>query len=175
RGRGPALGVVRQPLGDGPFVFDTAEQHKVRVVVVTKGLAKPWSLAFLPDGSMLITELQKGQLRLVRNGVLDPAPVPGVPQSAAVSLGGLMDVVLHPRFAENHIVYLTYGKPNGQGQIATALARGRWDEATKSLRDTPSPFGPAPHWNGPGRAGRPPAHRPDAKPYPTPGPPVPQL
>jgi glucose/arabinose dehydrogenase len=119
-GRGPALGVVRQPLGDGPFIFDTAEQHKLRVVVVTKALVKPWSMAFLPDGSMLITELQKGQLRLLRNGVLEPAPVTGVPQSAAVSLGGLMDVVLHPRFADNHFVYLTYSKPNGQGQIATA-------------------------------------------------------
>ncbi len=151
-GRGTPIGVVRQPLGDGPFVFDTAEQHRVRVVVVTKALVKPWSLAFLPDGGMLITELQKGQLRLLRNGVLDPAPVSGVPQSAAVSLGGLMDVVLHPRFAENHFVYLTYSKPNGQGQIATALARGRWDEATKSLRDTRDLFVAEPYWNGSGGA-----------------------
>jgi glucose/arabinose dehydrogenase len=152
RGRGPALGVVRQPLGPGPFVFDTAEQHKLRVVVVTNALVKPWSLAFLPDGSMLVTELQKGQLRLLKNGVLQPAPVAGVPQSAAVSLGGLMDVVLHPQFAENHFVYLTYSKPNGQGQIATALARGRWDDATSSLKDTRDLFIAEPYWNGSGGA-----------------------
>jgi len=152
RGRGPAIGLPRLPLGDGPFVFDTAEQHKLRVVVVTKALVKPWSLAFLPDGSMLVTELQKGQLRIIRNGVLDPKPVAGVPQSAAVSLGGLMDIALHPRFAENHFIYLTYSKPDGKGQIATALARGRWDEKTSSLADTRDLFVAEPYWNGSGGA-----------------------
>ncbi len=152
-GRGPAIGVARQPLGDGPYVFDTAEQHKIRVVVVTRALAKPWSLAFLPDGRMLVTELQKGQLRIVRGGVVDPAPVPGVPQSAAVALGGLMDVVLHPRFAENHFVYLTYSKPDGKGQIATALARGTWDDATSSLSGVRDLFVAEPYWNGSGGAG----------------------
>jgi len=153
RGRGPAIGVTRQPLGDGPFVFDTAEQHSVRVVVLTQGLAKPWSLAFLPDGSMLVTELRRGQLRLIRNGVLDPKPVAGVPQSAAVSLGGLMDVVLHPQFANNHFVYLTYSKPDGKGLIATALARGRWDDRTSSLVDVRDLFVAEPYWTGPGGAG----------------------
>ena len=151
-GRGAPIGVARQPLGDGPFVFDTAEQHKIRVVVVTKALAKPWSLAFLPDGAMLVTELQKGQLRVIRNGVVDPTPVAGVPQSAAVSLGGLMDVVLHPRFAENHFVYLTYSKPDGKGQIATALARGRWDDHASSLVDVRELFVAEPYWNGSGGA-----------------------
>ena len=122
-----------------PFVFDTAEQHKIRVVVVTKDLAKPWSLAFLPDGSMLVTELHTGQLRIIRNGVLDPKPIAGVPKSQPLGLGGLMDVVLHPRFAENKLIYLTYSKPDDNGKIATALARGRWDGAaltdvTRSVR-----------------------------------------
>ncbi len=152
RGRGPAIGLPRLPLGDGPFVFDTAEQHKIRVVVVTKALVKPWSLAFLPDGGMLVTELQKGDLRIIRNGVLDPNPVSGVPKSAAVSLGGLMDVVLHPNFAENKFIYLTYSKPNGQGQIATALARGRWDERSSSLVDVKDLFVAQPYWNGQGGA-----------------------
>ena len=89
-------------------MLDTAEQHKIRVVVVTRALAKPWSVAFLPDGGMLVTELQKGQLRIIRNGVLDPQPIVGVPKSRALALGGLMDVVLHPRFAENKLIYLTY-------------------------------------------------------------------
>jgi glucose/arabinose dehydrogenase len=151
-GRGPAIGVVRQPLGDGPFVFDTAEQHKIRIVVVTKALVKPWSLAFLPNGDMLVTELQKGQLRIIRNGVLDPTPVSGVPRSAAVSLGGLMDVVLHPRFADNHFIYLTYSKPDDKGQIATALARGKWDEHTSSLTDVRELFLAEPFWNGSGGA-----------------------
>jgi glucose/arabinose dehydrogenase len=133
-------------------VFDTAEQHRIRVIVVTRDLIKPWSLAFLPDGSMLVTELQKGQLRIIRNGVLDPAPVPGVPQSAAVALGGLMDIALHPKFAENRFVYLTYSKPDGKGQIATALARGRWDERSSSLADTRDLFVAEPYWNGSGGA-----------------------
>ena len=152
RGRGPAIGLPRLPLGDGPFVFDTAEQHRIRVVVVTNALVKPWSLAFLPDGSMLVTELQRGQLRIIRNGVLDPKPIAGVPKSAAVSLGGLMDVVLHPRFAENKFVYLTYSKPDGTGQIATALARGRWDEKAAALTDVKDLFIAEPYWNGSGGA-----------------------
>src|ERR1043166_1277441 len=151
RGR---IGVPVQPLGNGPFVFDTAEQHKVRVVVVTKALAKPWSLAFLPDGSMLVTELRAGQLRIIRNGVLDPKPVAGVPKSAAVALGGLMDIALHPKFADNHYLYLTYSKPDpdGKGMIATALARGRWDEQTSSLADVRDVFVAEPYWNGSGGA-----------------------
>jgi glucose/arabinose dehydrogenase len=151
-GRGPAIGLPRLPLGDGPFIFDTAEQHKIRVVVLTKLLVKPWSLAFLPDGSMLVTELQSGQLRIIRNGVLDPRPVAGAPRSAAVSLGGLMDVALHPRFAENKLVYLTYSKPDDKGLIATALARGRWDDSTSSLVDVRDLFVAEPYWNGSGGA-----------------------
>jgi glucose/arabinose dehydrogenase len=153
RGRGQQaapIGLPRLPLGDGPFVFDTAEQHKIRVVVVTRALAKPWSLAFLPDGSMLVTELQKGQLRIIRNGALDPQPIAGVPTSRALSLGGLMDVVLHPRFAENKLIYLTYSKPDDKGQIATALARGRWDGS--SLLDVRDIFVAQPYWNGSGGA-----------------------
>jgi aldose sugar dehydrogenase len=153
RGRGQQaapVGLPRLPLGGGPFVFDTAEQHKIRVVVMSRELAKPWSLAFLPDGSMLVTELQKGQLRIIRNGVLDPQPVAGVPKSRALSLGGLMDVVLHPRFAENKLIYLTYSKPDEKGQIATALARGRWDGS--ALTDVRDIFVALPYWNGSGGA-----------------------
>src|SRR5688500_7579342 len=76
RGRGAApapIGVPREPLGEGPWVLDTAEQHKVRVSVVAKGLVNPWSMAWLPDGSILVTE-RPGRLRIIRNGVLDPQP-----------------------------------------------------------------------------------------------------
>src|SRR5258708_37084817 len=73
----PPIGVPVPPLGAGPFVLDTAEQHKIRVTVVTKRLVHPWSVAFLPDGSMLATE-RPGRLRVIRDGVLDPKPVTGV-------------------------------------------------------------------------------------------------
>src|SRR5580765_863058 len=78
----PRPGISVPPLGDGPFIFDTAEQHKIRVVVVTKGLSHPWGMVFLPGGDMLITE-RAGRLRLLHNGVLDPNPVPGIPEVRA--------------------------------------------------------------------------------------------
>src|SRR5262249_18187462 len=83
-------------LPDQPIVLDTGIQHQIRVVPI-KGLVQPWSLAFLPDGSILVTE-RPGRLRVVRNGVLDPKPVAGVPQVQATGLAGLMDLALHPRF-----------------------------------------------------------------------------
>ena len=106
--RRPGLPVPQ--LGPGPYVFDTAEQHRVQVTVLTRDLSHPWAIAFLPDGSMLVTE-RPGRLRIIRNGVLDPTPVAGVPPVRAAGLGGLEDIALHPRFAENHFLYLTYIKP----------------------------------------------------------------
>jgi glucose/arabinose dehydrogenase len=122
------IGVPVPPLGDGPFILDTAEQHKIRVSVVTKGLVHPWSLAFLPDGTMLVTE-RPGRLRIIRDGKLDPRPISGVPAVFAVQLAGLMDVALHPKFSENKLVYLTYNKPGENKRVATALARGRLEGA----------------------------------------------
>ncbi len=129
--------ITRPPFGDGPFKFDTAEQHKIRVVVVTKGLSHPWGLAFLPDGRILVTE-RAGRLRLIKDGVLDPTPIPGVPKVFAQQLSGLMDVALHPRFSENRFVYLTYTKPLEKG-VTTALARGRFDgHALQDVKRTDS-------------------------------------
>src|SRR5579863_2807726 len=120
------------PLADGPIVLDTGIQHQIRLIV-TKGLNQPWSMAFLPDGGILIAE-RPGRLRIVRNGVLDPNPVAGVPQVQAQGLGGLMDLALHPRFSENQWVYFTYHKPaadntaqSGNNAGIITLARGRWD------------------------------------------------
>jgi glucose/arabinose dehydrogenase len=118
------IGIPHVSLGDGPFVFDTAEQHKIRVVVVTKGLSHPWSLAFLPDGDILVTE-RPGRLRLIHNGKLEAEPLTGVPKVLAIRNAGLFEVALHPKFAENKLVYLTYTKPGENGQSAIALARGR--------------------------------------------------
>ncbi len=129
------IGVPVPPLGAGPWVFDTAEQHKIRVSVVTRGLSHPWAIAFLPEGGMLITE-RPGRLRVVRNGVLDPENISGVPQVRTDGNGGLMDVALHPEFAENGLVYLTYTKPVGDGWGAPALAQGRLEGgALHDVRD----------------------------------------
>jgi glucose/arabinose dehydrogenase len=129
------IGVPVPPLGAGPFVFDTAEQHKIRVSVVTKGLSHPWSIAFLPDGGMLVAE-RPGRLRIIRNGVLDPTPIAGVPRVRTDGNGGLMDVALHPRFADNRLVYFTYTKPVENGKGTPSLARGRLEGgALTDVRD----------------------------------------
>jgi glucose/arabinose dehydrogenase len=119
-------GLPVPPLGAGPFVFETAEARKIRVTVVARGLSHPWSLVFLPDGNLLVTE-RPGRLRVVRNGVLDPTPISGVPRPRTDGNGGLMDIAIHPKFAENRLVYLTYTKPVENGRGTPALARGRLD------------------------------------------------
>lgn len=112
------------PLGAGPYVVDTAEMRNLRLVVLARGLAHPWAIAFLPDGRLLVTE-RPGRLRIVANGVLDPTLVTGVPAVRSAGLGGLEDIALHPRFADNHLVYVTYIKPVDANRGTPALARGR--------------------------------------------------
>jgi glucose/arabinose dehydrogenase len=123
----PPIGLPHVDLASGPFIFDTAEQHKIRVTVVARGLVHPWSLAFLPGGNMLITE-RPGRLRTIRDGVLDPQPVAGIPKVHAVRNAGLFDVALDPKFAENQQLFFTYTKPGENGQVAIALATGRLDK-----------------------------------------------
>ena len=101
----PRPGIPVPPPGDGPFIYDTAEQHKIRVVVETKGLVHPWSLVFLPDGRMMVSE-RPGRIRFIKDGVLDPVPVSGLPEVRHGGLAGLLDLALHPKFAENKLVYL---------------------------------------------------------------------
>ena len=125
----PEIGVPVPPLSDGPWIFDTAEQHKIRVSVVAKGLSHPWAITFLPNDDMLVTE-RAGRLRLVRDGMLAPHEISGVPTVRTDGTGGLMDVAVHPQFAENRLVYLTYTKPVGGGKGAPALARGRLEAGT---------------------------------------------
>jgi glucose/arabinose dehydrogenase len=127
------LGLAGHRLPDKPVEYDTAEGQRIRVVAVTRALEYPWSLAFLPDGTMLVTE-RAGRLRIIRNGVLDPKPAGGGPASYFAGESGLpgavhgyMDIALHPKFAENHFLYLTYTKPVDEKRRAVALARGRWD------------------------------------------------
>jgi aldose sugar dehydrogenase len=116
------------PLGEGPFLIESVrpEHRNLRVVVVARGLEQPWSIAFLPGGDMLVTE-RVGRLRLIKGGKLDPTPVAGIPAVRSRGLQGLMDVVLHPRFADNHWVYFSYHRPVGEDAGETMLARGRWE------------------------------------------------
>ena len=100
------------------------QEHAIRVVRVTEGLDHPWGLAFLPDGRMLVTE-RPGRLRIVgKNGKLDPQPVAGLPEIAATGQGGLLDVALHPRFADNGLVYFSY-TARGDTGVGTEVARGK--------------------------------------------------
>src|SRR6476646_7581309 len=112
-----------------PMLYDTAEGQKNKVVVVTKALAFPWSMAFLPNGDMLVTE-REGRLRLIHNGALDPKPIAGGPMARNLGVSGepgavhgYMDLALHPNFTTNHYVYLTYTKPVDEKKQTTAIAR----------------------------------------------------
>jgi len=112
-----------------PMVYDTAEGQKIKVVVVTKALAFPWSMAFLPNGDILVTE-REGRLRLIHNGALDPKPIAGGPMARNLGVSGepgavhgYMDLALHPNFTTNHYVYLTYTKPVDEKKQTTAIAR----------------------------------------------------
>jgi len=161
----PPINWAAPDLPDGPIAFESAmPQHRNLRLVVMARLAQPWSLAFLPDNVILVTERGggsemvdgkrvpiTGRLRVIRNGVLDPKPVAGAPQVRSAGLQGMMDVVLHPRFAENKWVYLSYHKPvparsaagttpaatnagavqpqaaTPQIEGATTIARGTWN------------------------------------------------
>jgi aldose sugar dehydrogenase len=123
--------IIRKPpaLPKGNISYESPEEPRLRVVVLAKGLQQPWSMAFLPDGAILVTE-RIGRLRIVRNGNLVSSPVAGVPAvkpGGPRGLQGLMDVVLHPHFSENKWVYLAYHKPVQDGAGETVLARGTWD------------------------------------------------
>ncbi len=101
-----------------------SDKANFRVALVSAGLEHPWAVAFLPDGRYLVTE-RPGRLRLIAaDGRLDPRPVAGVPPVAALGQGGLLDVVLHPKFADNSWVYLSYAGA-GEGGVGTEVARGR--------------------------------------------------
>lgn len=123
------------PLPDFPQNYQTTE-YNIRVVQLASGLSNPWGMAFLPNGDILITE-RAGQLRIIRDDSLDPNPITGGPIVTTTILGGLLGVLLHPDFADNQILYLSYSKSNEAGdRTATALARARLDgQALIELED----------------------------------------
>lgn len=102
--------------------------HDYRVVTVADGFEIPWGMEFLPNGDMLVTE-RPGRIRIVRDGQLLPDPVDGAPEVLAEGQGGLLDITLHPDFARNRMVYLSYSKPLEAGEGATtAIARARYED-----------------------------------------------
>ena len=105
-----------------------SDKTSLRLVTLSHGLVQPWSLAFLPDGRMLITE-RPGRLRVFANGRLEPTPLAGVPRVAATGQGGLLDVCLHPAFAQNRVLYLSYSA-EGAGGNATTIARAELGEGS---------------------------------------------
>jgi glucose/arabinose dehydrogenase len=136
-------GLAGKKLPTAPVVYPTAEGETIRVVVATRGLEFPWSLAFLPDGTMLVTE-RSGKLRAVRKGVLDPKPVAGGPAAYGTgesgmpgAVHGMMDIALHPNFASNQLIYMTYTKQLSPDKLALAVASGKWNgkalEGTKDV------------------------------------------
>ena len=127
---------ARDTLPDNPGIFDSSTRGpsgspipgpKFRVVAL-KGLQRPYALAFLPDGGVLITE-RAGRLRIVRNNVLDPQPISGMPAVLDRNLKGLNDIALHPDFARNRTLYFTYYKPvpGSQDAASAVLARARFE------------------------------------------------
>lgn len=123
----------RPPLPDTPLVLD-ADGVGIRVVPI-KGLVRPWATAFLPNGDILVTELP-GRLRIVRSGKLDPTPIAGVPAvNTKVNFGGLLDLALHPRYAENKLIYFTYSKSSPEGPREDFRWAGTKDKVSIGQRD----------------------------------------
>jgi glucose/arabinose dehydrogenase len=101
--------------------------YDYRVVTVVDGLVQPWSIAFLPGGDALITE-RPGRLRVLRQGKLLAQPVEGIPKVFHSGQGGLLEVMPHPNFASNRLLYISYSKPGTtDADSRTALIRGRFE------------------------------------------------
>lgn len=124
-----------------PFAGET-----VRVVPFASGLDHPWSLAFLPDGGLLVTE-RDGRLRPVDRSGRTGAPVAGVPQVAARGQGGLLDVALDPAFSTNRLIYLSYAEPRANG-AGTSVARARLSDDGMRLDDLKVIFRQQPAYSG---------------------------
>jgi glucose/arabinose dehydrogenase len=137
------FGALAQPPGPAGERF--------KVVTVAEGLKNPWSMAWLPNGDMLVTE-RGGTLRIIRGGKLLPEPVAGLPPVRAQGQGGLQEVAVHPNFAQNQFIYLSYAKPrndNKEGTTALMRAKLQGDRLVdakeifeaKAWNDAPGHFG----------------------------------
>lgn len=128
------IGAVLLPLlaaGPAPAREFASKEHALRLTLVANGLENPWALAFLPDGDILVTE-RPGRLRIIRGGTLLPGSVPGLPAIRATGQGGLLDLLPHPDFASNRLLYFSYAANLGSG-VTTHVARARFEN--DALRD----------------------------------------
>jgi len=113
---------------DAPVVLKSQGGMSIRVVKLAEGLSHPDGLVFLPGGNTMLVTERSGRLRLIRDGVLDPTPVAGLPALNTVGLGGLHDIVLHPDFASNRLLYISYTKDREPNKGTTlAVLRARFD------------------------------------------------
>ncbi len=128
-----AILLLTATIAHSQSLFDS-EDYKLRVTTVVQGLYHPWGMAFLPDGRILLTE-RRGTMRIVDNGKLLAAPVEGLPKVTEHGQGGLLDVALHPKYAENGWIYWSYNAAEG-GLHGTELARGKLAGSREAPRMT---------------------------------------
>ena len=120
----PTANAQTRPQDQTQSTLIQSEKQAFRVATLTRGLENPWSIAFLPDGRMLVTE-RAGRMRILdKHFNLEPKPIEGLPDIIARGQGGLFDVVLHPDYQKNGWIYWAYNAP-GKGGWGTALARGK--------------------------------------------------
>jgi glucose/arabinose dehydrogenase len=141
-----ALGAIPSALAQDTQRFRT---DKVEVIVetVARDLQNPWGLAFLPDNRLLVTE-RPGRLRIVDPEGNLSAPIGGLPRIAARGQGGLLDVALDPRFAQNRLVYLSFAEDRGEGRAGTSVARGRLSDNGTALESLQVIFRQEPSYTG---------------------------
>lgn len=112
----------------------TSEHADFRLQTHAEGLNHPWSIAFLPDGSQLVTE-RAGRIRLIRDGHLVDEPVPGAPDAHAQGQGGMLDLLLHPDFEDNHLLFISYTHRNSDG-MTTQVDRAEFRDGALHNRKT---------------------------------------
>ena len=127
----PPIGIAPVSLTEPSYVFDTAEQHRVKVNLLAKDLARPFAIEFLPGGDLLVME-RGGDLRILRGATgaspaLDPQPVAGMPRAAEEVFSlGTQDIALHPDFARNGLIYFTWNEPAPMPEGANPQQRQAW-------------------------------------------------
>jgi glucose/arabinose dehydrogenase len=138
----PAIPGLSQPLAAGPFTYRTGEGQNIRVSVLAR-LPSPYAIAFLPNGDMLVTQ-RTGELKRIPKGTGDLKAVPGGPKAlpppVPSGVHGYMAIALHPRFAQNGLVYIAYTKPQPEGTRTRTVAISRSRYADGSLHDTKDVF-----------------------------------